>query len=1283
MVLASPALPTLSLAGGLAPVEEAKVDFARQIRPILAENCCKCHGPDKQRADLRLDLRKAALEGGSGGRAIVPGNSAESLLIKHVTGQGDHRRMPPEPAEPLTPDQIAVLKRWIDQGADWPEGDAAAGDPRADHWAYRAPVRPQEPEVERTDWCRTAIDRFVLARLEHEKLTPSPEADRETLIRRVSLDLTGLPPTLDEIDAFVKDTRPDAYEKVVDRLLASPRYGEHWARWWLDAARYADTNGYEKDRPRSMWRYRDWVIDAFNQDMPFDRFTIEQMAGDMLPGATESQRIATAFHRNTMINEEGGIDTEEYRFRSIVDRVQTTSTVFLGLTLQCAQCHNHKYDPISQREYYQFFALLNNQDEPILETPTAAEREAKEAIDRQIAATEATYEQAFPLPYDELTWEVLDPVEATATGGAMLKKQDDRSLLAWAAAPETDTYSVTAVTDARRMVAVRLEVLTDSSLPKAGPGRADNGNFVLNSVVLKAGAKDKPGEAKAVSLRNAWADHSQKGFAVAGAIDVDAKSGWAVGAEAGQPTGSHAATFELGTPLDGEGGLRLAFTLVQSHGGRHTIGRFRLLVGSLPDAASSREPLARASGSIEERVAALRTAHLRARQAAWESRMAATAADWRVLRPVRFASEKKCTMTRLEDDSILVTGDRPTRDTYTVEFETDLTGITALRLEAIPDPRLPFHGPGRGSAVADGNFMLNEIVATASPLDDGGTAPHSGTAFQAVTRPTAFQAVALARVSDSPRRDAQVTDPGQDTHATAHGQDARATQNVPLTFVRASADYFGEAFGNKHKPEYAIDNNLDSGWSVAGGIGKHHWAVFETAEPVGFQNGTRITAKLIQSFIDQHTLGRFRISVTRKTDGVQASPLPPAIESILAMPTEWWNDSQRGQVRRHFLSVTPLLSGLHEQVAALRASEPKFTTTLVLEERVQDPRVTHMHARGEWNQPTEEVRPGVPGVLPPLPAGEPANRLTLAKWLVDGKNPLTARVIMNRRWREFFGRALVETVEDFGLRAEKPSHPELLDWLATEFVRQKWSLKAMDRLIVTSATYRQSSQVTPGLLERDPYNILLAHGPRFRVSGEVIRDVALAASGLLHEHIGGPSVHPPQPEGVTSLAYGGAGWPTSTGADRYRRGLYTFWKRANPYPAILVFDAPARDTCVVRRVVSDTPLQALTLLNDPVFVEASQALARRVLKEGPAGVREKIVFAFRLCTGRSPGRVEVERLSAFLNQQLERFASGQADPAAVIGDAEAAPEDMDVKQLAAWMMMSNVLLNLDETVTKG
>ncbi|MDB6109862.1 MAG: putative rane protein, partial [Pedosphaera sp.] len=906
----------------LPPASTATVDFARDIQPMLAKNCYSCHGPARQKADLRWDVKAIAFRSGEHGPAIIAGKSAESEMIQLVAGVNPDMVMPPK-GERLTSEQIGLLRAWIDQGAKWPDGlDPASYTDKRNHWAFKAPVRAALPPVKDKKWVRNAIDRFVLARLEKEKLHPSPEADRITLIRRLSLDLTGLPPSIKEVDAFLADRSPNAYQKLVDRLLESPHYGERWGRHRLDAARYADTNGYEKDLPRSMYPYRDWVINAFNRDLPFDEFTIEQLAGDLLPNATLEQRVATGFQRNSMINEEGGVDPEEFRVAAIVNRVETTGKAFLGLTINCAQCHTHKYDPISHQEYYQFLAFLNNDDEPLLEVPTHAQQ---------------------------------------------IKRAD-----------------------------------------------------ILSQV---------------------------------GRIEDDL--------------------------------------------------------------------LAKDSG-------------IGARQADWEEQMREEVVNWKVLDPGAYYGAVGTKFTKLSDQSLLATASSPPFSTYTVTAKTELKDITAFRLEALTDPNLPHNGPGR---VGHGNFVLTEFSVDAiSP----------------------------------------------DSHTTNH-----------IVLRNATADFSQPGFS----VEDAIDGKADAkhGWAIdggPGGVNQDRKAVFETKQNVHLDEGTTLVFTLKQLFGSEHTLGRFRLSATSQAEHpIRVDPLSKHLRQLMALPADQRTPSQKREVFSFYRTLDDKCEAANKQIAELMNGWPQADTTMVLAPR-QELRETHIFKRGDFRSPLEKVSPGVPAFLPPLPEGAPQNRLTLAKWLVDGKNPLTARVIVNRFWQSYFGRGIVITAEDFGTQGDKPSHPELLDWLACEFMERGWSMKAMHRLIVESATYRQSSKVTPEMYALDQYNRLLARGPRFRVEAEVVRDIALSASGLLSSKVGGPSVYPPIPDGVLNLAYGAPmKWETSTGEDRYRRGLYTFWKRSVPYPGLSIFDAPNADTACVRRVMSDTPLQALTTLNDTVFQETAQTLA--------------------------------------------------------------------------------------------
>jgi hypothetical protein len=780
------------------------VDYLKEVKPLLTETCYKCHGASQQKGSLRMDTAAFMLKGGDAGPSYQPGRSGESLLIKVVKGEHDDISRMPYKKPPLTEAQIKLLAAWIDEGAKAPADEKPES---GKHWAFIPPERLEVPKVQNPKFkVQNQIDNFILARLEQEKLQPSAEADRVTLVRRLSLDLLGLPPTIAEVDEFVKDKSPDAYAKLVERLLASPHYGERWGRWWLDVARYADSNGYSIDAPRQIWKYRDWVIDALNRDLPFDQFTIEQLAGDMLPNATLEQKVATGFHRNTQINQEGGIDKEQFRIESIIDRVNTTGSAWLGLTIGCAQCHDHKFDPLLQKEFYGLFAFLNNADEPDL--PLGSPDQAKAAAEADAKVT--AYLQA---------------------------------------------------------------------LPEKDPG-------------------------------------------------------------------------------------------------------------------------------------------------VWEKMVA-----W----------ERSLTPEERQKQSETV------RSSFDLAFE-----------KRSPEQK--------------------QLVLTA--------------------------------------------------------------------FVEQAAE----------------------------------------------------------------------------------------------------NKAHQTQLKR------------------IRAARPVVPSTMIMRERAQ-PRRSYLFIKGDFTRDGGEVQPIVPAILHNLPEIEKPNRLDLAKWLVDPANPLTARVTVNRVWQQYFGKGIVETENDFGTQGLLPTHPQLLDWLATEFIAQKWSLKALHRLIVTSATYRQSSKVRPELNAVDANNKLLARQNRLRLDAEVVRDVGLAASGLLNPAIGGPSVFPPQPEGVYAFTQVKREWKPSTGSDRYRRGMYTFFFRSAAHPMLNVFDAPDSFSSCTRRIRSNTPLQALTLLNDAAFYEFAEGLARRVLSEGPKEEAARLEYAFRLCLSRQPGRDEARRLGDALQNQL-------------------AAETGDTRQVAAWTTVARVLLNLDETITR-
>ncbi len=999
----------LSCALASVAVGAEPVDFERDIRPVLAAHCFECHGEDAQESSLRLDSSAAILTGGNSGPALIAGKRGESVLLKAIQGDDQEvAKMPPDgPA--LSAEQIELVGRWIDEGAKMPSESAYQHARCAsDHWSFQPPGPAEPPRVNDAAWVRNPIDAFVLAQLGVAGLTPAAEADKTTLIRRVTLDLIGLPPTVEQIDAFLADSRSDAYERVVDRLLNSPHYGEHWARDWLDIARYADSNGYTIDGGRSIWKYRDWVIAAMNRDLPFDRFAIEQLAGDMLPGARTDQIVATGFHRNTLVNEEGGTDKEQFRVEAVIDRVSTTGAAFLGLTVGCARCHDHKYDPISQREFYQLFAIFNNCDEP-----------------------------ALPVPTDQ---------------------------------------------QAKEMPALLAEI-----------------------------------------------EQSEERLAM-----VDANSG--------------------------------------------------------------------------------------SRQAEWESSLAGKlAVNWTSL-DGRVESAGGAEIISLADSSLLVGGKIPSGDTYTLRAPLPRQSVTALLLETLPHESLPGKGPGLSP---EGAFILSEIaIETETAAGKHKAVP-----------------VAAALADFSP-------DPGPVSHA--------------------------------------IDGKPKTGWRVAdpAHLGVPQTAIFILQEPLPNDASEVVVALTHAHGNEPHQIGRFRVSVSTATPAVLG--LPTAVRVALATPAAQRTDGQRKAIREHYQTLDPERMPLAAQIAELKKRRKQIeratTTTLVMRER-EEPRETHVHLRGDFLRPGAVVRPDVPEVLPPLVArGQRADRLDFARWLVDENNPLTARVTVNRIWQRHFGQGLVATENDFGTQGELPSHPELLDWLARQFMASGWSQKALHRTIVTSATYRESSHARDDLAKADPYNKLLGRQQRLRLQAESIRDVALAASGMLSEEIGGPGVYPPQPEGIYRFTQQKKFWGESKGEDRYRRGMYTYLWRSSLYPFLKTFDAPDATVACTRRSRSNTPLQALTLANDRAFFEIAQGFAAELLAAPAVDDAARVRLAFRRALARDPADEELSSLLEYLQSERGRFAEATKDAAEVAPKQR--PDGTDDATAAAWTMLARVLLNLDEFITR-
>ncbi|MCA2971023.1 MAG: PSD1 domain-containing protein [Acidobacteriaceae bacterium] len=982
-----------------------KVDFERDVRPIFEKSCANCHGPQVQLGALRLDSKTLAFAGGQSRQpGIVPGKPEQSTLFQRIAGTTDQARMPMG-GKPLDAAAINTIKNWIAQGAEWPEAASAKAAEIKKHWAYIPPVRPSIPKN-----AGHPIDYLVRAKLAAESLSPSPEADRTTLLRRLALDLTGLPPTPAEVDAFLADKSKNAYEKQVERLLASPHHGERWGRHWLDAARYADSDGFEKDKQRFVWFYRDWVIKAINEDKPYSQFVIEQLAGDLLPNPTQDQLVATGFLRNSMVNEEGGVDPEQFRMEAMFDRVDTIGKSILGVTIGCAQCHNHKFDPLTQEEYYKIFAFLNDSAEGSVSVYTPEQQMQRADLLRRIKEIEDDLQHKNPDWRERLNasakpqpaWTTLTPaVEDISTGGQKYLPKGDGSMLAAGYAPTRHRAKMVVKTSETGLQAIRVELLKDPNLPHGGPGRSIEGTGALTEIELEVAPQDAPDKIEKIKFVRASAD------------------------------------FEMApTPL---------------------------------------KPIY------------------------WDK----TDNSKRLLGPV----------------------------------------------------------------------------------------------------------------------------------------------------------------------SYAIDGDDKTAWGIDAGPGRRNQprqAVFITEKPFGYPQGTILNIYLKQNHggwnsddNQNNNLGRMRLSVSTAADAVAQGPL-------------------------HFSTWRQTVSEWKEQNEAIEAlwkQHPEPTSQLVLG-RAETMRDTKLLLRGDFLKPGKLVQPGVPAFLHALPAGAEPSRLTFAKWLVDRQSPTTARAFVNRVWQAYFGQGLVTTPEDLGKQSDAPSNPELLDYLAVEFMDSGWSMKKLHRLIVSSATYKQSSKATPELLSKDQFNKWLARGPRLRVEGEVVRDITLAAAGLLNPKIGGPAVYPAAPEFLflPPNSYGPKIWKEEKGEDRYRRAVYTHRYRSVPYPMLSNFDTPNGDVACVRRSRSNTPLQALTALNEPMFLEAARALALKTLREGGKSDAQRVEFAFRRVAARKPAPEERTILLALLEKQTQRFTSGSLNPQDLLGGDP--PAGVAPATAAGWTAVARVLLNLDETITK-
>ncbi|AMV21311.1 DUF1553 domain-containing protein [Planctomyces sp. SH-PL14] len=1137
------------------------IDFNRDIRPLLSNNCFFCHGPDpaerKGGVDgLRLDtFEGATTDLGSGHVAISPGKPDTSALLERITTDDPDLQMPPKgKGKRLTPAEVELVREWIRQGAKY-----------AKHWSYELPIRPPVPAVKNTAWPRNDVDRFLLACLEKEGLSPAPEADRASLIRRASLDLIGLPPTPEEVDAFVQDTRPDAYEQMIDALLSKDTYGEHWARLWLDLARYADSAGYADDPSRTIWAYRDWVIQAYNGNMPFDQFTVEQIAGDLLPSPTRSQLVATAFHRNTLTNNEGGTNDEEFRNVAIVDRVNTTMAVWMGTTIACAQCHTHKYDPLSQEEFFRLFAIFNNTDDadrrdesPLVELWSDEQLRRKEDWTKQIATLEQKLKTATPelsaaqaewersLPR-EVAWRNRTPSRFESKAGLTAAIREDGTVRVEKEAA-TDTYTVELpIVTAETVTALRLETQPGAGLPGQGAGFG-GGNFVVTrvgmSVVPPTGTQvagrfvriEIPGPQKILSLAEVQVLRGTDNLASRG--------------EASQSTTDYNGPAKLAIDGNPDGDYAQ---------------------GSVTHTAISDDPW-------------------------WELDLKGTEAI----------------------DSIVLwnrTGGVENR-------------LSNFRLTLLDDQRKP--------------VWQEEVAEAPMPSRTSSLSGARGIRFTTALADYAQKDFPAAGVLDAPAEK-----------------------------------------GNKNakRPE-------QNGWAVGGAIDQPHQLTLIPESPVELPAGGRLVVMIEQSSPHpNHLLGQFRLATTTEPKISEFARVPSKILEIVGLPADQRTAEQSTAIQEFFLSTTPLLQPTHDQLALVRKqladAKPETTVPVMKELAKETRRVTRLQHRGNFLDLGQEVHEGIPAVFATGTPSTPMSRLDLAKWLISDTNPMTARILVNRYWEQLFGIGIVRTSEEFGSQGELPYHPELLDWLATEIVRERWDAKALLRLLVTSSAYRQSSRVSPELYERDPDNRLVARGPRFRLPAETIRDQALFVSGLLSPKMYGPPTKPPQPSTGLNAAFGaGIDWQTSTGDDKFRRGLYTTWRRSNPYPSMTTFDAPNREVCTISRSRTNTPLQALVTLNDPVFIEASQALARRMAAHG-ATPAEHLELGFRLCASRSPSATESARLIALYEQLKTEFDAAPEKAKAVatkpLGDL---PAGLAPPEAAAWTVVANVLLNLDEVLMK-
>ena len=1111
---------------------DEKVDFNRDVRPILSGKCFACHGPDEAErgGDVRLDTEAGSRHDMGGYAAVVPGDPGASELIYRVTTDDDVDIMPPEDkGKPLTEAEVAILTKWIEQGGEY-----------AQHWAYEKPARPEIPATNRDEWLRNnEIDFFIQRRLESEGLEPSPQADRLTLARRAALDLTGLPPTWDEAQSFANDPDPEAFEKYIDAQLAKPAYGERWAAMWLDLARYADSAGYADDPPRSIWKYRDWVIEAFNKNVPYDQFTIEQIAGDLLENPKPDQLVATAFHRNTLTNSEGGTNDEEFRNAAVVDRVNTTMEVWMGTTMACAQCHTHKYDPLTHAEYFQLFDFFN-----------------------QSADTDKKDENPlYPVWSDDL-----------------LSQKNDLEKKVKTLKETLSTYTP------------ELEKAKQSWL---------------------ANLKKPPGW-KPLTVTSVASDE----------VSISEAEGWVSGEKEGVPN----AVYSVALKAPAEKMTALAIEISPQQKRNFVLSRVR-------------------ATWTPDKVVPVKGRYLR----------------------IENPGKKK--FVHLAEVEVFSGGKNVALEAKATQSSTYSGKTAALAVDGNTGGD---YAKGSVSHTnADENPWLEIDLGTEVSVEE--VRVWNRTDGKGIIDRLNGYGI---RLLDGERKEVWSEQPEK---APAPRADFAINGTRQIEFGAAIADHEQAGFPAGSILAKTLDPKR--GWAIAPQVGKPHQLTLILKKPLEPGEGT------LTVFLDQnsehknHLLTHFRLLATGDANVSEWSTMPEPVRKAVQ------SDPDGKVISDYFLTIAPALKPVRSQIAAAEkslASLKPVTVPVMKDLPVEEERESFIQIRGNYKSLGEKVKRDVPAVFHPLREDLPRNRLALAHWLIDDANPLTARVHANRLWQQIFGSGIVPTSEEFGSQGELPSHPELLDWLAVELQESGWDQKAFLKKLVMSATYQQASMTTPELLSKDPFNRFYARAPRFRVSAEMVRDQALFVSGLLSDKMYGKPVNPPQPNLGLKAAFGSAtDWKTSEGEDKFRRGLYTTWRRSSPYPSMATFDAPNREICSSRRVRTNTPLQALVTLNDPVYVEAAQALARKITSSGGETPAAKVRYAWQEVLIREPNDEEVARITTLFETLRTDFEldEGKAREMATIPIGPE-PKGTPVSDLAAWTVVGNVLLNLDELFLK-